>query len=72
MGNFFKIEAIQDGHALPVATNDDKIIWSGLAWGVGEIRYSDIAPGKPIELRLSTPDQDASVHLQGQVYIVEY
>jgi len=72
MGNFFKIEAMQDGHALPVATNDDKIIWSGLAWGVGEIRHSEIAPGQPIELRLSTPDQDPSVHLQGQVYIVEY
>jgi len=72
MGDFFVIEAFQDGRALPIAKNYDKIIWSGLAWGVGEIRHSDIAPGKPIELRLSTPDQDPSIHLIGQVYSVEY
>jgi hypothetical protein len=72
MGDFFAIEAFQDGHALPVAKNYGKIIWSGLAWAVGEIRRSDIAPGKPIELRLSTPDQDPTMHLGGQVFSVEY
>lgn len=72
MGDFFKIEAIQDGHALPVVENYDKLIWSGLAWAVGEIRHSDIAPGKPIELRLSTRDEDKSIHLSGQVFSVEY
>jgi hypothetical protein len=72
MGAFFTIEATQDGHKLPVAKNYDKVIWSGLAWAVGEIRRSDIAPGKPIELRLSTPDQDPSIHLTGQVFAVEY
>jgi hypothetical protein len=72
MGDFFVIEAFQDGHALPIAKNYDKIIWSGLAWGVGEIRHSDIAPGRPIELRLSTPDRDSSIHLTGQVFNVEY
>ena len=72
MGDFFKIDATQDGRALPVAKNYDKIIWSGLAWAVGEIRHSDIEPGKPIELRLSTPDRDPSTHLSGQVFSVEY
>jgi len=72
MGDFFMIEAWQDGHPLPVAMNYDRVIWSGLAWAVGEIRHRDIEPGKPIELRLSTPDQDPSIHLIGQVYSVEY
>jgi hypothetical protein len=72
LGDFFTIEASQDGHALPVAKNYDKIIWSGLAWAVGEIRHSDIEPGEPIELRLSTQDQDPSIHLTGQAYSVEY
>jgi hypothetical protein len=72
MADFFAIEAFQDGHALPVAINYDKIIWTGLAWAVGEIRRSDIAPGKPIELRLSTPDQEPAVHLTGQVFSVKY
>lgn len=72
MGNFFTIEASQDGHALPVAKNYDKVIWSGLAWAVGEVRHSDIVPGKPIELRLSTSDQDPSIHLRGQVFSVEH
>ena len=72
MGDFFAIEASQDGHALPVAKNYDKLIWSGLAWAVGEIRHGDIEPGKPIELKLSTQDQDPSIHLTAQVFSVEY
>jgi hypothetical protein len=71
-GDFFTIEASQDGHALPVAKNYDKVIWSGLAWAVGEIRHGDIRPGKPIELKLSTPDRDPSIHLTGEVFSVEY
>jgi len=66
------IEAFQDRRALPIAKNYDKIIWSGLSWAVGEIRRNDIAPGEPIELRLSTPDQDSSIHLDGQVFSVEH
>ena len=54
------------------AINYGKVIWTGLAWAVGEIRHRDIAPGKPIELRLSTPDEDPSVHLDGQVFVVKY
>ena len=72
MGNFFKIDAFQDGRVLPVAKNYDKTIWSGLSWAVGEIPRSDFTPGKPIELRLSTPDQDSTIHLDGQVFSVEY
>ena len=72
MGDFFRIEALQDGHKLPVAINYDKIIWTGLAWAVGEIRRRDIVPGKPIELRLSTPDEDPSVRLDGQVFSIKY
>jgi hypothetical protein len=71
-GDFFTMEAWQDGHALPVAKNYDKIIWSGLAWAVGEIRHWDMEPDKPIELKLSTLDHDPLIHLTGQVLSIEY
>jgi hypothetical protein len=72
MGGFFTIEAWQNGKALPVAINYDKVIWSGLAWAVGEIRHSDMVPGEPIKLQLSSQDADPSLHLDGQVFSVEY
>ncbi|HLI20215.1 MAG TPA: hypothetical protein VKV32_03795 [Stellaceae bacterium] len=72
MGAFFTIGASQNGKPLPVAINYDKVIWSGLAWAVGEIRRSDIAPDEPIILRLLSQADDPSLHLEGQVFAVEY
>jgi hypothetical protein len=48
------------------------VIWSGLSWGVGEVRHDQIAPGKPIRIRLSTAESDPSLNLDGRVYRVEY
>lgn len=72
MGDFFVIEASQDGKPLPVEINYGKIIWTGLAWAVGEIRHGDVTPGEPITLRLSSQETDRSLHLDGQVFDVHY
>lgn len=72
MGQLFGIRASQAGKELPVEIRYDAVIWSGLSWGVGEVRHDQIAPGKPIRIRLSTAESDPSLHLDGRVYRVEY
>jgi len=72
MGRLFAIRASQAGKELPVEIRYDAAIWSGLSWGVGEVRHDQIAPGKPIRIRLSVSGSDPSLHLDGRVYRVEY
>ena len=72
MGRVFVIEARQDGKALPVEIRYDQVIWSGLSWAMGEIRHEALAPGRPIHLRLAVTKPDPELHLEGQVYRVEY
>ncbi len=72
MGKHFVIAAEQGGRPLPVEIHYDKVIWSGLSWAVGEIRHADIAPHKPIRIRLSSAASDPSLHLDGQVFRVEH
>ena len=72
MGSYFTIAASQDGRPLAVETHYDKVVWSGLAWAVGEIRGDDVVPGKPVSIRLSASESDASLHLEGEVFRVEY
>jgi hypothetical protein len=72
MGQVFTIRALQDGKPLPVEIRYDQVIWSGLSWAVGEIHHDEFAPGKPIRLRLAVTEHDPDLHLDGQVYWVEY
>ena len=72
MGKFLLISAEQDGRPLPVEIGYDKVIWSGLAWAVGEIRHQHIAPGVPIRIHLSSAESEPSLHLEGNVYQVDY
>ena len=71
MGGVFLLEAMQNGHRLPVAINYDKVIWSGLSWAVGEIKRKDLQPGVPITLRFTSKEKDP-VTLSGNVYEVSY
>ena len=71
MGQLFTIRVSQAGKDLPVEIRYDAVIWSGLSWGVGEVRHDQIAPDKPIRIRLSA-ESDPSLHLDGRVYTVEY
>jgi hypothetical protein len=70
MGGFLVIEATQGDARLPVDIRYDKVVWSGLSWGVGEIRHADLAPGEPVRIRLSSADHGLQV--EGRVYRVEY
>ena len=72
MGDHFKIAAWQDGKPIPIEVHYDKVIWSGLAWGVGEIRSENLIRGEPILVRLSGADNDPALHIEGRVYQVEY
>ncbi len=69
MGKVLKIEALQHGQPLPVRINYDKVIWSGLSWGVGEV--DTFAAGEPVLVRCTSTEKDA-VKLDVKVYQVRY
>lgn len=71
MGKVLRISAEQSGKDLPVAINYDKKIWSGLSWGVGEIKHSDFASSGSIAIRCSSTEKNP-VKLDARVYLVEY
>jgi hypothetical protein len=72
MAQIFIIRATQDGKAIPIAIHYDKVVWSGLGWAVGEIRHQDLAPGRPVEIRIASTDPKPALHLDGRIYRVEY
>jgi hypothetical protein len=69
MGNVLKIQALQNGQPLSVRINYDKVIWSGLSWGVGEVEK--FAPGEPLVIRCASTERDP-VKLDANVYEVRY
>ncbi len=71
VGAVLKIVAEQNGKVLPVDVQYDRVIWSGLSWGAGEIRRKDIATGAPITIRCSSAEKDG-MKLEGKVYVVTY
>lgn len=71
MAKVFTIEATQEGHAVPVHVDYDKIVWSGLSWAVGEIKAADLAPNEPLQIRFHSAEKDP-VKLDGFVYQVVY
>jgi hypothetical protein len=68
LGRIFLIRAEQNGHSLPVRINYDKAIWSGLSWGVGEVKRSDLAPA-PLTIRCSSLET-RPVDLKVELYTV--
>ena len=71
MGKVFLIEAHQNGQALPITVDYDRVIWSGLSWAVGEIKHDAIKPGQPITLKLTSTEKDP-VTLSGKLFVVTY
>ena len=71
VGTVLKIVAEQDGKSLPIEINYDKVIWSGLSWGAGEIRQADFIGGRSLTIRCSSAEKNA-VKLQAHLYAVEY
>lgn len=68
MAKVFTLTATQNGHALPVSIDYDKIVWSGLSWAAGEIKQGDYTPGQPIQLVFRSTEKDPVV-LKGEVYL---
>jgi hypothetical protein len=71
MAKVFTIEATQNGRAVPVAIDYDRIIWSGLSWAVGEIKVADLAPNEPVRVSFHSAERDP-VKLDGAAYHVVY
>lgn len=71
VGRVLVLRASQDGGDVPIDTNYDKVIWSGLSWAVGEVRHSSFQAAKPITVRCSSAEKDP-VELEGQVFVVKY
>lgn len=71
MGKVLRISAEQGGKPLPIEIDYDRLIWSGLSWGAGEIRHASFAPGEPIVIRC-TSQEKIPVRLEGKLYAVRY
>ena len=71
MGKVFTIEATQEGRSIPVQIDYGRIIWSGLSWAAGEIKAADLAPGKPVLIRIHSAAKEP-VTLEGAAYRVVY
>jgi hypothetical protein len=71
VGKVLKIYAEQEGKAVPIEINYDRLIWSGFSWGAGEIKRKDFISGRPIIIQCSSAEKDP-VRLEGQIYEIEY
>ena len=71
VGTVLNIRAEQNGRELPIATDYDRVIWSGLSWGAGEIRHGDFAGGRVLTIECSSAEKNP-MKLEARVYFVEY
>ena len=70
VGTVLKLRAEQNGKELPIATDYDRVIWSGLSWGAGEIRRGDFAGGQALTVQCSSAEKNPT-KLEARVYSVE-
>lgn len=66
-----RITAEQNGTALPIDIVHDKVVWSGLSWGAGEIRHSTFVTDDPITIYCSSEESDF-VKLEVNIYAINY
>lgn len=71
MGKVFAFSASQEGRAVPVHIDYDKIVWSGMSWALGEIDCSTLSPGKPLTIQFHTKEKDP-VELDSNAYLANY
>jgi len=71
VGKVLKISVEQNGKRLPVDIDYDRLVWSGLSWGAGEVKHGEFAAGEPIVIRCSSAEKNA-VTLEGRLYNVHY
>jgi hypothetical protein len=66
-----EISAEQNGRQLPISISHDKVIWSGLSWGAGEIFGESFSKQSPITIRCHSEEKGA-LRLEAHVYAVTY
>ncbi|MFI5161658.1 MAG: hypothetical protein ACHQHN_10300 [Sphingobacteriales bacterium] len=66
-----KIKVSQGSKTIPLHIEYDKMIWSGLSWGVGEAKRGSFNDSKPLSITCSTTEKDAFT-LKAEVYAVSY
>jgi hypothetical protein len=66
-----KIQVAQNGKNIPQHIEYDKMIWSGLSWGVAEVTHDALDPAKPVQITCSTDEKNAAT-IKAQVYAVSY
>ena len=65
------IKVSQDGKEIPLHVEYDKMIWSGLSWGVGELKQGTFAADKSIDIQCISREKD-TLDLTANVYVVGY
>lgn len=71
MDKIIQIEASQNGEEVKVRLQYDKAIWSGLSWGVAEIKNKDLNPDQPLKITALSAEKQP-VTLRGELYAVDY
>lgn len=71
MDTIIKIIVSQEGKPIPMSIQYDKMIWSGLSWGAGEIKSSAIRIDKPIKITCISTETEKRT-LKAEVYAVSY
>jgi hypothetical protein len=71
MDAFLQISLHQDGRDIPFYKEYDKMIWSGLSWGAGEVDPAHLDASKPLEVVCRSTETD-TLQLKAWVYAVTY
>ncbi len=66
-----RIKVTQDGKEIPTHIEYDKMIWSGLSWGVAEVKQGTFDHQKPLTIQCSSDEKD-ELKLTANVYAVGY
>ena len=71
MDKLLTIRCRQGGRELPLVIEYDKMIWSGLSWGAGELRQGSYDASLPIEIECASLEKE-ELRLEARVYAVDY
>lgn len=71
MNQLISIVVRQSSAPLPVKVEYDKMIWSGLSWGVVELAASEYHAEQPLEIECMTTEKD-ELRLEARVFAVGY
>jgi hypothetical protein len=66
-----KIKVTQDGRAIPLRVEYDKVIWSGLSWAAAEVKQGNFDATKPLHIECTTDDKN-ELKLTADAYAVKY